>query len=73
MLDGYYFINKLKYSCVMVNWQSIVSEQFSIPFYGRGRKLPSRFSAIAASDQYIYLQNLLFLSNPSEDHHLKHY
>ena len=69
-LDGYYFINKLKYSCEMVNRQAIVSEQFSIPFmeevgsYLKGSpQLPPLIN--------IYLQIYYSLSNPSEDHHFE--
>ena len=69
-LDRYYFINKLKYSCEMVNRQAIVSEQFSIPFMEEVCGYLERFQPLPPLIN-IYLQIYYSLLNPSEGQHLR--
>ncbi|MCO6480915.1 MAG: hypothetical protein J5I94_30005 [Phaeodactylibacter sp.] len=69
-LDSYYFINKLKYSCELLNRQAILSGQFSIPFmdavgeYLKGvQGLPPLIN--------IYLEIYCSLSCPDENEHFQ--
>ena len=69
-LDGYYFINKLKYSCEMLNRQAIVSEQFSIPFM---EEVSNYLSSSQQSEPLvgIYLQIYYSMLYPDDNQHFK--
>lgn len=68
-LDDYYFINKLKYGCEMLNRQAIVSDQFSIPFIGEVRDYLLKARQLKPL-LAIYLQIYLSLAYPDEPGHI---
>jgi len=60
-LDEYYFLNKLKYTCIMMDWQYLIADQYEINFieeikkYLEGKILPPEIK--------IYLQIVHMLTS----------
>jgi hypothetical protein len=67
-LDDFYFLNKLKYSCEMLNRQAILSDQFSIPFQEEVESYLVKQNHLEPLIA-IYLQIYISLLHPEEEGH----
>ena len=65
-LDDFYFLQKLKYSCEMLNRQAILSEQFSIPFMEQVEQYLSQQGNLSLLTK-IYLQIYYSILHPDQD------
>ena len=68
-LDNFYFLNKLKYSCEMLNRQAILSDQFSLPFMEEVQSFLSEKAQLSPLIA-IYLQIYFSLLHPGDESHL---
>lgn len=67
-LDSFYFLQKLKYSCEMLNRQTIVSADYELPFIEEVKSyVLSQKNISPLISSYLYI--MLTLSDPEEESH----
>jgi len=65
-LDNFYFLNKLKYTCIMINWHFFHSAKFETPFIHEIKNFLLKEKNVHPSVK-IYLQILQILTNKNPD------
>ena len=64
-LNDFYFLNKLKYACIMIDWQYLINADYQIDFIDEVKKFLSQKTDINPKIEiYLLILNLLTDENP---------